>query len=107
MQFLMMCLLTCRDSKQAAIGTMDYIIDTISAVHSLTPLLGLLKLNGKLVTVGLPNKPLEVPIFQLALGEPSIVSKLVLCSFCMLFASNCPRRKEPDLGTSYKAFSRS
>lgn len=74
-------------------GTMDYIIDTISAVHSLSPLLGLLKLNGKLITVGLPSKPLEVPIFQIAAGEPSIVSKLVLCSFSMLFASNCTRRK--------------
>jgi len=58
-------------------GTMDCIIDTISAVHSLTPLLGLLKLNGKLVTVGLPNKPLEVPIFQLAAGKPSVISNLV------------------------------
>ncbi|WVZ22022.1 hypothetical protein V8G54_000566 [Vigna mungo] len=54
---------------KAAMGTMDYIIDTISAVHSLTPLLGLLKLNGKLITVGLPSKPLEVPIFQIAAGR--------------------------------------
>ncbi|XP_020215765.1 probable mannitol dehydrogenase isoform X2 [Cajanus cajan] len=54
---------------KAAMGTMDYIIDTISAVHSLIPLLGLLKLNGKLVTVGLPNKPLELPIFPLVAGR--------------------------------------
>ena len=50
-------------------GTMDFIIDTISAVHSLGPLLGLLKVNGKLVTVGLPNNPLELPIFPLVLGK--------------------------------------
>lgn len=50
-------------------GTMDYIIDTVSAVHSLAPLLGLLKVNGKLVTVGLPEKPLEVPIFALVGGK--------------------------------------
>lgn len=66
---------------QAALGTMDYIIDTISAVHSLIPLLGLLKLNGKLVTVGLPNKPLELPIFPLVAGKPSIISNMVQCSF--------------------------
>ncbi|CAB4283503.1 unnamed protein product [Prunus armeniaca] len=54
---------------QAAMGTMDYIIDTVSAVHALAPLIGLLKLNGKLVTVGLPDKPLELPIFPLVLGE--------------------------------------
>ncbi|MCI15843.1 putative mannitol dehydrogenase-like, partial [Trifolium medium] len=47
----------------AATGTIDYIIDTISADHSVLPLLGLLKLNGKLVTVGLPSKPLELPVF--------------------------------------------
>lgn len=54
---------------KAAMGTMDYIIDTVSAVHALAPLIGLLKLNGKLVTLGLPNKPLELPIFPLVLGR--------------------------------------
>ncbi|KAM1125912.1 hypothetical protein ACFX11_041359 [Malus domestica] len=52
-----------------AMGSMDYIIDTVSAVHALAPLIGLLKLNGKLVTVGLPDKPLELPIFPLVLGR--------------------------------------
>ena len=51
-------------------GTMDYIIDTVSAFHALAPLLGLLKVNGKLVTVGLPEKPLELPIFPLVMGKP-------------------------------------
>ncbi|KAK7838690.1 putative cinnamyl alcohol dehydrogenase 9 [Quercus suber] len=37
---------------KAAINTMDYIIDTVSAVHPLAPLISLLKLNGKLITVG-------------------------------------------------------
>lgn len=54
---------------QAAMGTIDYIIDTVSAVHPLTPLLALLKVNGKLVTLGLPEKPLELPIFPLVLGK--------------------------------------
>ncbi|EEF32311.1 alcohol dehydrogenase, putative [Ricinus communis] len=54
---------------KAAIGTMDYIIDTVSAVHALAPLLSLLKPNGKLITLGLPEKPLELPIFPLVLGR--------------------------------------
>ncbi|KAI9165830.1 hypothetical protein LWI28_021291 [Acer negundo] len=54
---------------KAAIGTMDYIIDTIAAVHALAPLLSLLNVNGKLVTVGLPEKPLELPIFPLVIGR--------------------------------------
>lgn len=57
-------------SIQAAVNTMDYIIDTIAAVHPLAPLLSLLKMDGKLVTVGLPEKPLELPIFPLVLGKP-------------------------------------
>ncbi|KNA23093.1 hypothetical protein SOVF_027990, partial [Spinacia oleracea] len=54
---------------KGAMGTMDFILDTVSAVHSLLPLLGLLKLNGKLITVGLPNKPLELPVFPLVFGR--------------------------------------
>ncbi|XP_047310840.1 probable cinnamyl alcohol dehydrogenase 9 [Impatiens glandulifera] len=54
---------------QGCLGTMDYIIDTVSAVHALAPLIGLLKLNGKLITLGLPEKPLEVPINKLCLGR--------------------------------------
>jgi len=54
---------------KAAMGTLDYIIDTVSAVHPLFPLLGLLKVNGKLITLGLPEKPLELPIFPLVLGR--------------------------------------
>lgn len=54
---------------QASMGTMDFIIDTIAAVHPLAPLLALLKMDGKLVTIGLPDKPLELPIFPLVLGR--------------------------------------
>lgn len=57
---------------------MDYIIDTISAVHSLTAFLSLLKLNGKLVTVGLPEKPLELPIFPLVLSKLKNVDIFIL-----------------------------
>nr|AFK46246.1 unknown [Medicago truncatula] len=60
------------EKMKAAMGTMDYIIDTISAAHSLMPLLGLLKLNGKLVTVGLPSKPLELSVFPLVAGRKLI-----------------------------------
>lgn len=50
-------------------GTLDGIIDTVSAAHPILPLLGLLKTNGKLVLVGAPNKPLELPVFPLLLGK--------------------------------------
>ncbi|CAL5371653.1 unnamed protein product [Camellia sinensis] len=42
---------------------------TVSAVHSLLPLLGLLKSHGKLVLVGAPEKPFELPAFPLLMGR--------------------------------------
>ena len=48
---------------------MDGIIDTVSAMHPLLPLIGLLKLQGKLVMVGAPEKPLELPVFPLLMGQ--------------------------------------
>ncbi|KAI7983576.1 putative mannitol dehydrogenase [Camellia lanceoleosa] len=53
------------NEMQAAMGTLDGIFDTISAVHSLLPLLGLLKSHGKLILVGVPEKPFELPAFPL------------------------------------------
>ncbi|KAG7641618.1 GroES-like superfamily [Arabidopsis suecica] len=55
-----------------AVGTMDFIIDTVSAEHALLPLFSLLKVNGKLVALGLPEKPLDLPIFPLVLGRKMV-----------------------------------
>ncbi|KAM7487155.1 hypothetical protein LguiB_024639 [Lonicera macranthoides] len=57
------------EQMKAAEGTMDGVIDTVSAVHPLLPLIGLLKSHGKLVLVGAPEKPLELPVFPLLLGR--------------------------------------
>ncbi|KAF3959464.1 hypothetical protein ACB098_02G140700 [Castanea mollissima] len=58
-----------QDEMQAAQGTLDGIIDTVSAMHPLMPLIGLLKSQGKLVMVGAPEKPLELPVFPLLTGR--------------------------------------
>ncbi|KAF5203760.1 Cinnamyl alcohol dehydrogenase [Thalictrum thalictroides] len=60
------------DQMQAAVGTLDGIIDTASAVHPLLPLISLLKNDGKLVMVGAPDKPLELPLFSLLMGRKLI-----------------------------------
>ncbi|KAH0711336.1 hypothetical protein KY289_007295 [Solanum tuberosum] len=57
------------EQMQAAGGSLDGIIDTVSAVHPIFPLLNLLKTNGKLVMVGAPDKPLELPVFPLLSGR--------------------------------------
>ncbi|XP_012838477.1 PREDICTED: LOW QUALITY PROTEIN: 8-hydroxygeraniol dehydrogenase-like [Erythranthe guttata] len=60
------------EQMQAAPGTLDGIIDTVSAVHPIVPLVSLLKPNGKLILVGAPEKPLELPVFPLITGRKSI-----------------------------------
>ncbi|CAO2830656.1 unnamed protein product [Amaranthus hypochondriacus] len=66
--------LVSRDPEQiqAFAGTMDGIIDTVSAPHSLLPLITLLKTEGKLIMVGVPDKPLELPAFPLLLGRKMV-----------------------------------
>ncbi|KAJ1375666.1 Polyketide synthase, enoylreductase domain [Sesbania bispinosa] len=65
------------DQMQAAMGTLDGIIDTVSANHPLLPLLGLLKSHGKLVMVGAPDKPMELPVFPLLLGRKIVAGSSV------------------------------
>ncbi len=54
-------------------GTMDVIIDTVSAIHALLPLVELLRSRGKLIMVGAPQRPLELPIMPLLFGELQIL----------------------------------
>lgn len=70
--------LVSRDPKQMedAVGTMDGILDTVSATHPLLPLLGLLKNKGKLIMVGAPAEPLELPVLPLIFGMSLFISHL-------------------------------
>ncbi|XP_043711791.1 probable mannitol dehydrogenase [Telopea speciosissima] len=61
-----------QEQMQAATGTMDGIIDTVSAEHPLLPLINLLKTNGKLVMVGAPEHPLQLPVFPLLMGRKMV-----------------------------------
>ena len=48
---------------QSASGSLDGIIDTVSAQHSITTELGLLKVDGKLILVGAPPEDHGLPAF--------------------------------------------
>ncbi len=50
--------------KQHA-GSFDFILDTVSAPHDLNPFLNLLKTNGELCQVGLPETPAQISAFNL------------------------------------------
>jgi len=58
-------------------GTFDFILDTASAPHALEPYLGLLKQDGTLALVGLPDKPPAVSVFSLISGRRSIAGSMI------------------------------
>ncbi|MFV0481793.1 MAG: NAD(P)-dependent alcohol dehydrogenase [Campylobacteraceae bacterium] len=61
-----------KDSEQMSKQSkFDLILDTVSAFHDVNPYLNMLKVDGSLVLVGLPAKPLEVSSFNLVSGRRS------------------------------------
>ncbi|KAL5977382.1 hypothetical protein ACLOJK_021728 [Asimina triloba] len=58
-----------QEKMEAATGTLDGIIDTVSASHSLLTLINLLAPNGKLILLGAADKPFELPIIPLIMGR--------------------------------------
>ena len=62
---------------QAHAGTLDGIIDTVSAVHPLPDYLDLLKLNGRMVLVGVPPEPLALPSTSLIFKRRTVGGSLI------------------------------
>ena len=54
------------EALKALAGTFDFILDTVSAPHDLNMYLNLLKRDGSMVLVGLPDTPAAVSAFPLA-----------------------------------------
>ncbi|XP_059666393.1 probable mannitol dehydrogenase [Cornus florida] len=63
---------------QAAVGTLDGIIDTVSAPHPLNAMIDLLKHDGKLIMLGAPDleKPVELSLLPLLLGRKLIAGSI-------------------------------
>lgn len=68
-----------KDEKQmqGEAKSVDYIIDTVSANHPVEPLLNLLKVNGKLVIVGLPEKPVQFAAPAVVMGRRFVGGSLI------------------------------
>ena len=54
---------------QEAADSFDYVIDTVPVFHALEPYISLLKLDGKLILMGVINTPLQFASPMLMLGE--------------------------------------
>jgi alcohol dehydrogenase (NADP+) len=55
----------------------DFIIDTVSAPHDVKPYLSMIRTNGTHIFVGIPPKPLEVPVFSLMNERRSIAASSI------------------------------
>ncbi|OAY67853.1 putative cinnamyl alcohol dehydrogenase 1 [Ananas comosus] len=61
----------------AAADSLDYIIDTVPVFHPLEPYLSLLKVNGKLILMGVINQPLQFVTPLVMLGRKTITGTFI------------------------------
>ena len=59
------------------LGSFHFILDTVAAPHDVNPYLQLLKVDGALVLVGLPNEPLPVAAFNLAARRRQFAGSII------------------------------
>ncbi|MGH2396146.1 MAG: NAD(P)-dependent alcohol dehydrogenase [bacterium] len=62
---------------QVHAGSVDFILDTVSAQHDLNAYLNLLKRDGTMVLVGAPEQPLPVASFNLILQRRQLAGSLI------------------------------
>lgn len=62
---------------QELADSLDYIIDTIPVFHPLEPYLALLKVDGKLILMGVINTPLQFVTPMVMLGRKSITGSFI------------------------------
>jgi uncharacterized zinc-type alcohol dehydrogenase-like protein len=58
-------------------ASFDFIIDTVSATHDVTPFIMLLKREGTLVQVGAPEQPLPIAVFPLLMNRRSFSGSMI------------------------------
>lgn len=65
------------EQVKSVTGYFDFILDTVSANHDYNFYLGLLRTNGVMVCVGVPEAPATVPAGNLIFGRKSIAGSLI------------------------------
>lgn len=62
---------------RAARGRFDFILDTVSAPHDLAAYAGLLRTDGVMILLGVPDKPATLPASSLIMRRRSIAGSLI------------------------------
>lgn len=64
-------------AMKAHAGSLDFILDTVSAPHDIGLFTRMLRRNGTLTIVGVPDSPFTVPAFSLIGGRRSLAGSLI------------------------------
>ncbi len=65
------------DEMKKHAGSFDFILDTVSADHDINAYLALLRRDGNITLVGVPQKPLDVAAFSLIMGRRTLSGSLI------------------------------
>jgi len=68
----LVCVTRNPDEMKKHANTLDFILDTVSAEHDMNNYLGLLKYNGTLCMVGLPEKPMSIRPMSIVFRQVSL-----------------------------------
>ena len=66
-----------KDAMKKHAGKFDFILDCVSAPHDLNEYMNLLRLDGTLCQVGLPDQPLPVAAFSLVTNRRSLSGSMI------------------------------
>ena len=58
-------------------GSLDFVLDAVSADHDLNAYLGLLRTEGTMVCLGVPPKPASVAVMSLLFGNKKLAGSLI------------------------------
>lgn len=65
------------EKMQSLAGQFDFILDCVSAPHDLNTYLNLLRLNGAMVLVGVPEKPAEISPFSIIGNNRTLAGSMI------------------------------
>ncbi|WRH65719.1 MAG: NAD(P)-dependent alcohol dehydrogenase [Planktothrix sp. GU0601_MAG3] len=65
------------EEMQQHAGSLDFILDTVSADHDINAYLNLLTRDGNITLVGAPPKPFDIAAFSLIMGRRSLSGSMI------------------------------
>ncbi|MEP7142682.1 MAG: NAD(P)-dependent alcohol dehydrogenase [Ferruginibacter sp.] len=68
---------TDEEQVKSVAGSLNFILDTLSANHDYNMYVGMLKIDGTMICVGLPSEPIVIPGFNLVFARKCVAGSLI------------------------------